>query len=238
MSNAGQSASVSLHALAQQCAQETQRFFQHGNEKAQGCLELFQRAMISRQEEAWNYIYQQYEGQVRRWVQRHSMFGMTGETADYFVNLAFMRMWQAITPEKFARFSAINEIMRYLQMCVHSVIVDYLRARPRLAVSIEDASDQGMISTATHIATTVLDKVYQTQVWNMIGTRIRNQKEKIVLNCFYALDMKPREIYEEYPQIFRDVKEIYRIKENILARLRRDKELQALFAENAGKPAS
>jgi hypothetical protein len=46
--------------------------------------------------------------------------------------------------------------------------------------------------------------------------------------------MKPSEIYREYPQTFRDVKEIYRIKENILARLRRDKELQAFFAENAG----
>ncbi len=237
MPNASPSASASLPALAQQCAQETQRFFQHSNEKAPGCLELFRRAMISRQEEAWRYLYQQYEGQVRRWVQRHSMFGITGETPEYFVNLAFVRMWQALTPEKFARFGTMSEVMRYLQMCVHSVIVDYLRARPSLAVSIEDANAQGMLRTTTRIDITVLDKVYQSQIWDMIETRIRNQKEKIVFNCCYALDMKPREIYEEYPQLFRDVKEIYRIKENILARLRRDKELQSFFARNAGKLA-
>jgi len=235
MTTDDQPASATLHTLAQQCARETQRFFQNRNDSAFSCLELFRRAIIEQREEAWEYIYQQYENQVRRWVMRHPRFGSTGEAADYFVNLAFTRMWQAMTPDKFRGFDNIKMVLRYLQMCVHSVIVDYLRARPAAAMDIDDINTLGaQTPDAPRVDARVLDRVYQTEVWSLIRTRIRNQKEQIVFYGCYALGMKPSEIYREYPQTFRDVKEIYRIKENILARLRRDKELQAFFAENAG----
>ena len=234
MTNADPSAPVPLHALAQQCARETQRFFQRRQEAAISCLELFQRAIIQGEEQAWEYIFQQYEPQVRGWVMRHPMFGSTGENADYFVNLAFIRLWQALNPDKFRKFDDIKMVLRYLQMCVHSVIVDYLRGRPSAAINLDDAREKGFLeSKATRIDTKVLDEVYQSELWENISGRIRGKKEKIVFHACYALDMKPAEIYRSYPDTFRDVKEIYRIKENILARLRRDKELQAFFAENA-----
>ncbi len=236
MTNANPVITPSLQTLAQQCAQETQRFFQHQTGDARSCLELFQRAIVTKQEKAWEAIYQQYEPQVTKWVLRHPSFSATGESADYFVNLAFLRLWTAITPAKFAEFSDIREVMRYLQLCVHSVIIDYLRARPSVAIGFEDHEAQRILAEkGIRIDAKVLNKVQQEELWEIIKTRLQNEKERFVFDCCYKLDMKPGEIFQQYRDRFKDVREIYRIKENILARLRRDKEIQTFLQKNAGK---
>jgi len=181
-------------------------------------------------------IYQQYEPQVTKWVLRHPSFTDTGESADYFVNLAFLRLWSAMTPAKFAKFSDIREVMRYLQLCVHSVIIDYLRARPSRAIGFDEHEAQRILSEkGIRIDVKVLNKVQQEQLWEIIKMRLQNEKERFVFDCCYKLDMKPGEIFQQYGDQFKDVREIYRIKENILARLRRDKEIQAFLQKNAGK---
>ena len=223
----------SLQTLAQQCAQETQRFFQRQVQDTYSCLELFRRAIVEKEEQAWEVVYQQYEPQVIKWVMRHPSFPSVGESADYFVNLAFLRLWTAITPAKFAEFSDIREVMRYLQLCVHSVIIDYLRARSSTTIGFEDSEAQRILANkGVSIDAMVLDKVHQTELWEIIRMRLRNDKERFVFDCCYKLDMKPREIFQQYGDRFKDIKEIYRIKENILARLRRDKEIQTFLQEN------
>ncbi len=236
MTHADSLATQPLHALAQQCAKETQRFYQKQDRDGNSCLELFQRAIISKQEKAWEYIYGQYEPQVRKWVLRHPMYKTTGEPAEYFINMAFTRMWHALNPEKFTQFHDIKEVLRYLQLCVHSVIIDDLRTHPGSTIAIDDIIAQNSLPTRmSRFDTKVLDNIYRSELWDAIKKRFQNGKEEFVFYCCYALDMKPREIYQQYPDMFRDVREIYRIKENLLARLRRDKELQALFSDSAGK---
>ena len=221
---------VPLSILAQQCAQETQEFFQSHTDHAQSCLELFQRAILSGQEVAWDYIYQQYEPQVRRWVLRHPQFNATGETAEYFVNMAFTRMWRALDSEKFANFHNIKEVLRYLQLCVHSVIVDHLRSSTAFTTAIDESNiSNGLATRGAGFDKMVLEDIYREELWKIIRGKLHNEKEETVFYCCYTLDMKPREIYRQYPQRFHDVREIYRIKENLLARLRRDRELQAFF---------
>ena len=51
----------------------------------------------------------------------------------------------------------------------------------------------------------------------------------------FVLALKPRELYAQFRETFRDVKEVYRVKENVLARLRRDAELQEFLVRDAGK---
>ena len=191
---------------------------------------------MTKQEKAWDAIYQQYEPQVKKWVLRHPSFPATGESAEHFVNLAFLRLWSAITPAKFTKFNDIKEVMRYLQLCVHSVIIDHLRARRTVDIALENYEAQHILAEkGIRIDAKVLNKIQQEEFREFIKTRLQNEKERFVFNRCYVWDMKPREIYQERPDIFKDVKEIYRIKENILARLRRDREIQTFLQENAGK---
>jgi len=62
-----------------------------------------------------------------------------------------------------------------------------------------------------------------------------NEKERRVVYGSFVLALKPRELYAQFRETFRDVKEVYRVKENVLARLRRDAELQEFLIRDAGK---
>jgi DNA-directed RNA polymerase specialized sigma24 family protein len=215
-----------LETLAERCAQETSLFFSQGGDAGESCLELFELALLHGNEAAWEILYQQYQPLVKGWVLQHPVFHQTGEEADFFVNVAFSRMWQAITPEKFQRFDGIKSILRYLQICVHSAIVDAIRQRQREWLDI-DAPDvrTELAVEGNGIEDRVSHALYCQQVLEAVKDRLKSPLERLVLNEVYVLGQKPREIYRRYPHLFNDVKDIYRIKENILARLRRDKEL-------------
>ncbi len=216
-----------LQELAEACSRETSHFFQHGRGACASCLTLFKQAIVQRDEDAWEIIYRQYAPLVKGWVLRHPAFQQTGEDADIFVNMAFTRMWQAITPEKCANFNNIKSVLRYLQTCTHSAIVDEIRQRQFESLNIESREVQHQIDAhGPSIEERVHHRIYYKQAFDAVMQRMKTPQERIVLSTMFVSGLKPGEIILKHPEIFRDVREIYRIKENILARLRRDKELQ------------
>jgi hypothetical protein len=48
----------------------------------------------------------------------------------------------------------------------------------------------------------------------------------------FVLALKPRELYAQFREAVRDVNEVYRVKENVLARLRRDAEFEQLLGQD------
>jgi hypothetical protein len=62
-------------------------------------------------------------------------------------------------------------------------------------------------------------------LWHLISERMSDPKENIVAYESFLLDLKPGDIYQRHTDLFESTREIYRIKENILSRLRRDTEL-------------
>lgn len=220
-----------ISALAEKCAQEIHHFFDSDDgDEGKDCLRLFRIAIIHRNEEAWEAIYQQFEPLVKGWILRHPAFSQTGEEADHFVNMAFMRFWGALAPERCNDFDDIRSVLRYLQTCTHSAIVDYLRSRRREVLDIESTDVQYQIEKKGEIISQQIHHaIYCQQVLEAAAQRMKTPQERLIFYEAYVLGMKPNAIYQQHPQEFQSVKEIYRIKENILARLRRDKELQQML---------
>ncbi len=54
-----------------------------------------------------------------------------------------------------------------------------------------------------------------------IEKNVTDPKEQIVLACSFETGMKPKEIYDRYPDMFANVQTVYRVKERILKRARR-----------------
>jgi DNA-directed RNA polymerase specialized sigma24 family protein len=225
---------LTLAGLAHRCTRETELFFQRQPNDPRYCYELFRRAILDRDQRAWELIYAQYRPQVGRWVERHSAFATSGEEVGYVVNRAFEKMWVALTPEKFDRFPDLKSVLRYLQLCVHSVILDQVRAVDKavLDVSVEDVA-LDMSEDIPPVEDQVLDRVGQEDFWRAINARLHDEKERRVVYASFALAMKPREIYARSEGLFDDIKEVYRVKENVLARLRRDSELKRIFGVDA-----
>ncbi len=221
---------VPLSVISHRCAQESDRFFNRQAYNPRFCYELFRRAILARNEEAWARIYAQYERLVSHWVERNAAFASSGEDVVYFVNRAFEKMWLGITPEKFEMFPNLKSILRYLQMCVHSVLVDFVRQKEyRLVLeSVEDVGyqvDTGETAVEDQVATH-LDRV---ELWAWLKQQLNHEKEYCVVYGMFILALKPREMLAQYPTVFEDVKDVYRVKENLVVRLRRSDEFRQFW---------
>ena len=220
-----------LADLAERCAKETDRYFRGQNYDPQHCFEIFRQAVMEQDGRAWEAIYSQYGSLVGRWVQKHPGFAASGEEVQYFVNRAYEKIWAALTPEKFERFPELGGLLRYLKMCVHSVIQDYNRARELAEVVALDegaALESGDQNRA--VEDRALDRAYRLEFWELIQARLNDEQESLLVYAAYTLGLKPREILEQYSHIFKSVEEVYLVKQNVLARLRRDADLSKHLA--------
>jgi hypothetical protein len=66
------------------------------------------------------------------------------------------------------------------------------------------------------------------EFWNLVGTRLKNKKERALVYASIILALSFREIFAEYPNVFRDISEIYQWKANVFAQLARDPEVKKL----------
>ena len=230
MSIASDPQHLTLEEIAQRCAQETKRYRQGESYDPQYCFELFRRAILERDQSAWEMIYVQYQWLVEGWVKRHSTFEASGEESQYFVNRAFEKIWATLSREQFGRVLNLPALLGYLKTCVNSVIVDHNRmaGQASLYASVEEPSapiaEDGPYSPA--IEEQVFDRTFRQAFWDWINSRLHNETERQVVYGSFILGLKPRELYDQFRNMFSEVDEVYRIKQNVLARLGRDPEFR------------
>ncbi len=230
MNNSIELTSLTLAGLTHRCGEETRLFFRRLDYDPRYCYELFRRAMVDADQEAHTCLYGQYLPLVAGWVERHPAFPKASEGTDYFVNRAFEKLWHAVTPAKFARFGDLKSLLRYLKMCTNSAIVDYNRGR-ELAI-IEEGSDSEELRVAPapgDIEEETIARVDRGRFWQLIEERLNDEKEQAVIYASFVLGMKPSELLESQPVLFDDIKDVYRTKQNVLERLRRDSQLTSLL---------
>jgi RNA polymerase sigma factor (sigma-70 family) len=223
--------SLSLANVALRCQSETARFYKRrADHDPHYCFELFRRAIQDRDQRAWEYICAQYERQVTRWVLKHPAFASTGEEAQDFVYEAFTKMWRAVTPDRFSEFPTLSRLLRYLQMCASGAIVDSVRANAKAGIDAQSGELAGEFHPGSQrTADRALDQVQRETFWKAIGRRLRTEKERHVVYGSFVLGLPPRDVYALYTDVFHDVNEVRRTKENVLARLRRDDTLEDLY---------
>jgi DNA-directed RNA polymerase specialized sigma24 family protein len=194
------------------------------------CLELFRRAIIKGDEGAWSSIYQQYAPLVLTWVTQHqSVAALLGpDGAGSLVNAAFAKFAQALTPVKMSSFTTLAAILKYLKMCVHSVVADEVRARQSrfYEETLESIEQEPAGEDPAEYVVSALSARY---IWQLIQEEVHSEDERVLIYLAYVQGMKPGEICHQQPRYFPTVDDVYRVKRNVLERLRRNRRLQALF---------
>lgn len=217
---------LSLQQLSERCATESNLFFNRKAHDPRFCYELFRRAIVEKDNLAWEAVHFRYARLVRGWVERHSLLSACEEDGDFLVNEAFAKMWAAIPPSRFATFPDLKSLLRYLQLCVGSVITDCSRAREIETEPLEEWVESQ--STAPDGERAALDNLHRQELWDYLRSQMKNEQEFQVLWFSFVLGMKPAEIAEHAPQQFPQVDLVYSLKENILTRLERDEQLAQL----------
>jgi hypothetical protein len=211
---------LALDDLARHCAQQTDRYRRRLEHDLRYCLEIVRRAIRRQDEQAWEIFEDQSRSQVASWVRRHPGFDECGEGVDDLIRHAFEKLWRSFSADhgKLDRFTNYQGWMKYLQMCVHSVIVDALRSnRPSLEIP-EDLSYQSEGGSTS-----------PRDLWEYVARQLKDDQERLVMEAFLLYGSEPQDLFRQFPSRFSSVKEIYRIRQNVLARLRRDTSFRELF---------
>jgi len=219
---------LSVNDLARSCAEETQKFLHQSASDDRYCLEMFRRAIVGRDDDAWACLYQQYAPLVLTWVNQHQsasvLLGQEGSST--LVNAVFAKFAQALTPAKMTNFTSLAALLKYLKMCVHSVIADEIRSRQtRQYEETLDAIEQEPASDDP--AEDVISGISMQHLWQVIQGELHNEEERLLIYLAYVQGMKPAEICAHQRQHFATVEDVYRVKRNVLERLRRNQRLLA-----------
>ncbi|HEY3110768.1 MAG TPA: sigma-70 family RNA polymerase sigma factor [Chloroflexota bacterium] len=231
-------AAMSLPGLARACAEETSKYKRGETVRDSYCMELLRRAICDRDGAAWEVLLTQYRGLVLAWVRQHPASATLAEEGDYWVMRVFERFWMAVGPDRFGSFGQLAGVLRYLKMCVHSVLLDEARARAaRPAETLDDL--EADLPDRVDVEAEVLDRVSGPDLWAAIERVLIDESERRVIYCSFALEMKPSEIHAREPELFATVADVYRIKRNAIDRLRRSADIREYLgpARENGEPA-
>ncbi len=215
--------SLNLTDLQQRCAEESSRFFKKLHYDAKYCYEIFHRAIVNRNETAWEALVTQYTPQLRRWFYAHPNHHNSEEEPEFFINGVFLRFHKTIAPHRFLQFDSLAQVLSYLRLTLHNQITDDLRKQRAPKVDIDELYD---MADDTAVADDPLDK---REFWALILEHTNNEQEKALVDLMLAKQMKPAEIVAARPDLFDNVTQVYRNKENMMGRWRRNQKLQEMF---------
>lgn len=193
-------------------------------------LELFRRAISDGDEGAWQAIIEIYRGLLVGQAGRRVVRGLVVEDDGFCVDRAFQRFWRASRGGRVHhQFGDLPSILKYLKLCLGSVLLDEARARRRRAcLSIDDVPPEACISGDP--AAQVIGRLARRELWDVINATLVDANERLVARLSFVGGLSPREILARHPAKFRDVLEVYRTKRNMIERLRRNTTLQQLFS--------
>lgn len=213
-------AQMSLSALADRCMREIEKYRRNEPYNDQYCLEIFYRAMVQHNHDAWELLQERFSPTVRAWLRNHPQrdFACRLQPEEDYVAETFVRVWQA-SMRNTLEFDTMAAALRYLKLSLQASVIDTLRAysKPKEVPLPDPGSD-------THyMEEPAIEDNYETDdLWTIIKGLLPNEREQQLAYLLYVIGLKAREIVRYRPEEFNDINEIYRLTRNIIERLKRN----------------
>jgi len=208
---------LSLSALAHRCTSEINNYRRGETSSDQYCLELFRRAMLEKNNVAWEILVAHFNdymlGLFRRHVKREAAARL--DSPENYVAKAFERFWYAAVHNQQLEFTTLASALSYLKTCLNAAMLDTLRAYSRM-------KEVTLPEPGYPEEPAVEDHEEDQDMWDIIRSLLSNERERRAAYLLFHCNLKPREILRRCPQEFSDVQEIYRLRRNIIERLIRD----------------
>ena len=205
---------LDLSTLEERCMSEIENDCFRDLANAHFSFELLHRAASQGNQEA-REAWQQCFGEVlRSWLRRHPRskeacrFG--GE--ERYLAQTFECFWQTVDDWQLQASTSLPNVLRYLQACLHGVLLDSLRAEggPKGIALQEPAHSEEQPGG---------DHSDAHQLWERIQGLFPDVREQRVAYLLFHCNLSPRAIFCLAPQQFRDVQEVCHVRRHILERI-------------------
>lgn len=212
---------ASFATLAEQYVARPDSGRQKESHQDQEGLELFRRALSRRDDDAWSLLVERYQGLVLAWVRSHARHDLAYRyhNPEYYVALAFERFWQATARNQSLNFATLEAALSYLKASLNGAILDTLRTYARPEVPLPEP---GYLCPSE---LTSEDTAYDYDLWDIIKNLIPTSREQRVAYLLFHCGLKPREIVQFCPDEFPEVREVHRLRRNVVERLLRQADL-------------
>jgi DNA-directed RNA polymerase specialized sigma24 family protein len=207
---------MSLSALENRCAIEINKYRRRESSNDLYCLEIFRRAMMHHDDLAWDLMHRCFSPFVRAWLRNHPKhdLAMRFESEENYVAETFKRFWQATEHNAALEFRTLAAALQYLKASLNGAIMDTLRAYSRQKeVPLPEPGSPYPEEPAAE------DTDDGLELWESIQSLLPGGRELRAAFLLFHDGLKPREIIHYCPQEFSDVKEVYRLRRNIIERL-------------------
>jgi DNA-directed RNA polymerase specialized sigma24 family protein len=187
--------------------------------------ELFRRAVVERDGDAWASIAANYRGLMMAWAARSNAIEVAGECCEDLADEALARAWMALSPQHFESFPNLAALLAYLRACVAAAVIDAARGRQSFERALQHVGHQYSPSPE-HDA---LAKMSGEELWRLLADTAASVAERVALRERYVFGLQPRRIQARHPELFADVRVVYTALRNLSERLRRHKGLRGLY---------
>lgn len=219
-------AQLNLDAVAAGCRDEAQR---SRHQELGYCFELFRRALEQAEQGAWHVLATQYRRLVLEWIHAARRAATEDSDPEELAQEAFERFWRTLVGRcnpLTARFPHVGALLKYLQQCAVTTVLDQRRRamrQARLNARVESAHTTSGISAGPEDATVArIDQAaLLARVREWVAAEVHDADERLVLQASYTDDLSPAEIAARYPDRFTDAALVRQIKERVLRRARR-----------------
>jgi DNA-directed RNA polymerase specialized sigma24 family protein len=218
---------LSVATLTQEAHRNIARYLaDRGHNEDPYAFELFRRAIVESDQDAWAALYGLYRALVRTWIANH-LPTVHIDVCEALTNDAFVKFFRAVPAARFGQFPATPVLLAYLKTCARSVAADSLRSQ-RARQAEESMADFDHEIVLADPAEEVMMQMQAREIWEAIGAVV-DEQEHLVLQVICVLGWPARTLPRLYPELFPTVQDVYRIKRNVLERLRRNRQLQAAY---------
>ena len=221
---------MSLSELANRCMSEINKYRRKEPHDDQYALEIFHRAMVQHDPDAWQVLHQCFSDIVLGWIRRHPHreVAYRYDSEENYVDQAFRRLWTSTVRNHALEFTTLAGALRFLHTCLNSAIIDTLRAycrRQEVPWPEPGFPEEPLVE----------DRYHSHELWDAFKSLLPNEREQRLAYMLYFCGLKPRQIVQYCPNEFSNVREVFRLTRNILDRLRRNKDrLRWLLEDDEG----
>jgi len=208
------SSELSLSVLAAHCLKEIDNYRRDEPSREAYGLELFHRAILQSDQEAWTWVQHCFEAMVLGWVRCHPQRAVACrlESEEHYVAQAFERFWQAVACHRQLQFRTLTAALKYLRASLHGAILDTLRTyqRPReVSRPVPGAAGEPSMEDVT----------CDSELWDILKGLFSHPREQRLAYLLFYCGLGPREIVHYCSPEWNSVQEIYALRRIIMERV-------------------
>lgn len=191
------------------------------------CFELFRRAIEERQNQAWTALKQQYDGLIHHWIIGCSSTPLSWQDREDLIQDTWSNFHRALKKYDISlteHFEHVGALLKFLHNCAYTVTIKHWKRHQKAKRLQEELIEIGTkVAEAPEEATLkrIVTDTQRTALRMWREQHVTSTHEQVVFDCSFKEGLKPKQIAESYPEMFPDTKAVYRIKENLIKRVKR-----------------